>query len=112
MMPSSTTPITAEPSAVWAFAMAFFSALVARVLFGFADAGPLSGFLAPVFPFLAGGLGIFSARYAVQAWRATRSSGGSVVLFGLTILALLIDVAVIVFAAFIGVMLVTGRMVA
>ncbi len=91
--------------------------MVARLLFGLAEAGPSADILMPVYPFVIGALALVAARYAVRTWRAVsageRGAGaGRSVGLALAFLALLIDLAVIGFALVILLLMTVGSGIA
>ena len=94
---------------------AVLSVILAAVLFPLAYAGPAASFMAPAFPFLSGGAGFLAARYAVRAWRAAKGenegSNTKTLQLILIFLALVADVLVLGFAAFMALMLITGPIV-
>ena len=111
--PPSTTA-TQRPSAALAAGAALLNVILAAVLFNLAEAGPAAGVVAPLFPLVSGGFAVLAARHAVRAWRVTKASSGGAgrgVLLTLAFLALLTDVVVIAFAAFMGLLVLTGPMV-
>jgi hypothetical protein len=99
-----------------AIALALGLALFARLLFGFADAGPASNVITPVYPFIMLMAVFFIGRYAFRAFRHIRkgesyqnkSRGWSLLL---AVLALLINGLVALFALFIGFMILNGPII-
>ena len=105
-----------EYSGTVALALALGVAFFARILFGFADAGPASNVLAPAYPFIILTAVFFTGRYAFRAFRHSRKGAsssnktraGSLLL---ALIALLINGLVALFALFIGFMILNGPIV-
>src|SRR5262245_3042793 len=64
--------------------------VVAAILLKLSEAGPASGFVAPVFPLVIGGFAVLGIRYARRAWRAVSDSSHSVAPRAMLLAALVI----------------------
>ena len=106
--------VAQRPTPLYAVGLAILSALLSRILFSYAEAGPSADVLMPFFPFITGGFGMVCAWYAWRAWRVTRATGksaGRVFLLTVTFIAFLTDIVVIGFAGLVGLFILTGPIV-
>ena len=109
----STTEVDLGYSGTVAIVLALALAVAARILFEFAEAGPVSNIVAPIFPFILLTVVFFTTRYALRAFLYFRASGKEArsVSMALVVAALGINALVVLFALFVGFMMVRGPIV-
>ena len=107
---SSATRVYPEYSGTVAIVLALLLGVGARTLFEFAEAGPASSIVALVFPFIILTAVFFTARYALRAYRDYHASdkGRRGLSMALIVGALVINALVLLFALFVGFMMVRG----
>jgi hypothetical protein len=110
---SSATDVNPEYSGTVAIVLALSLGVGARTLFEFAEAGPASSVVALVFPLIILAAVFFTARYALRAFGYYRASGKKTrsVSMALIVAALGINTLVVLFALFVGFMMVRGPIV-
>ena len=108
-----TTAVDTGYSGTVAIVLALVLGVGARILFEFAEAGPVSNIVTPIFPFILLTAVFFTARYAFRAFGYYRASGKETrsVSMLLTVAALVINTLVVLFALFVGFMMVRGPIV-
>ena len=108
-----TTDVETGYSGTVAIVLALALGVGARILFEFAEAGPVSNIVAPVFPFILLTAVFFTARYALRAFGYFRASGKETrsVSMALIVAAIGINALVVLFALFVGFMMVRGPIV-
>ena len=109
----STTEVDLGYSGTVAIVLALALGVGARILFEFAEAGPASSIAALVFPFIILTAVFFTTRYALRAYRDYRASdkGRRGLSRALIVAALVINTLVVLFALFVGFMMVRGPIV-
>jgi hypothetical protein len=109
----STTEVDLGYSGTVAIVLALALGIGSRILFEFAETGPASSVVALVFPFIILAAVFFTARYALRAYRDYRASGKETrsVSMALIVAALGINALVVLFALFVGFMMVRGPIV-
>ena len=107
---SSVTDVYPEYSGTVAIVLALTLGVGARTLFEFAEAGPASSVVALLFPFIILAAVFFTTRYALRAYRDYRATDRNKrgLSMALIVAALVINALVVLFALFVGFMMVRG----